>query len=289
MLKIYYNVQALTLRTIYHWVRIQFFLSRLHYFLSPKYTIDSKLGSKFVFLGNHRVRIFDRDKIYVLPKSEVERELISYEINLRKAYKSPKFISILDSNEEYFLEPFFSGTPLNRLPKKNRNYRKYLFDNLTEPMYMTVEGFLDLIKRSLARNRVIDDYSSEFLKFSQHYLDAFDVSRICVRLSHGDYQEGNILIDSTSKDWRLTDWEFIDYRCEGYDNWVLRTGIRNIAGLKKLQSTLKRLNMSAKSQMLMLLEEYRFTLENDFRSGYSEAVDKLTYLNDLQECLKVLR
>jgi len=192
--------------------------------------------------GNNRLRIIDirTNTMTVVLKEGFNRFFFDSEVVIRESQMDldiPKFFSS-DLENTFFTEEIISGTPLNRInnPITSQKSLKQAVLNL-QKMYEETNEELTLTKYTSQLKDEVDElinsavFSSVKTKVAQvcNQLLSFEKKRISITLAmtHGDFQDANILSDNNSI-W-LIDWENAKKRSIHYDalTWVLNARFPN--------------------------------------------------------------
>lgn len=254
--------------------------------------------------GNQRIRLLDfsRGRCFVLGKQGFPTAPMRAEIAVRSAFPalpSPQLYEWAD-DQSWFCEELVVGTPLNRLPDSidREAVRERVFQALAELERATretvpVTSYLANLESQLfpaLANPLWKNSEREALEAAARWLLAriqAEGGEVCLALSHGDLQPGNILC-AGDRTW-LIDWEQARQRQRRYDTLVWSLQARRRGWGRRLQQLLRgpgasveqekacatKLNdtaepMAFRDLLLFLLEELtQRLLENDNRCFFA--------------------
>lgn len=213
----------------------------------PIFTVSPELpGASRILVvpGNQRVRIFDfgthRTRVFL--KTGFDRGCMQREIELRaNAHPDAPFPKILvsDGTGTWFEEALLDGWSLPRCPPwlDKRGYEEEAFRILELWLDRTgvetsadeyVAGLLTALREGLQAEAGISDQE-------RHSLVA-DLERVAsvaatlrvlkVARSHGDFQPGNVFVESATRTVKLIDWEYCGVRSVFYDRLSYCLGAR---------------------------------------------------------------
>ncbi len=205
------------------------YCSRLSFAVTPP--VPDAAG-QLVIPGNHRLRILQPSlgEVEVLHKVGFPPESFQRELRARQGAAktvAPRLLKV-DTDERWFTESYFAGTPANRLPPTQQAQVR------SEAARMLDEQ----VHQATLRQQPLREYSESLVsRITEHAPslgESLDVilaalSRGGVQLdmvrSHGDFQDGNILF-SLDEGVRIIDWEFSQERSRIYDLATMLSGIR---------------------------------------------------------------
>lgn len=212
-------------------------------------TPESCFSSDIVIAPNNRsVRFFDYKSKTVgcICKIGFSTKFMKNQLCFRKSHNYNFVLPLIDSGENWFVEPILYGHPLARISDKV-SYNKGIKDAICDIhkvacdslQYIYLNAYandlIKKIKKMLAQAKSTKRITTELLvvKIVAKVSDCFpdeDV-RILLCLSHGDFQSGNIWLDKKSKIW-IYDWETVELRSIWYDSAVLLYSLRREKGWK---------------------------------------------------------
>lgn len=204
-----------------------------------------------VIPGNRRVCVFDfqNDRLRVFRKIGFESSSISAEVNIRSRGIPGPFlkIAIFDPDYQWYEEPLISGFNLARCPPW-KDHSKFKAEAV-EKLSGWLEGTTEERNREEYMGRLqccIEVKTGEFqrkfgkgLNFSGWVEElaklacADQPNTIRVAQTHGDFQEGNVIVDPVDERVYLVDWEFTATRSVWYDGLVAELGARSPKGLSR--------------------------------------------------------
>lgn len=258
-------------------------------FASHHLRIEPELdGAESILIlgGNTRLRLLDlqRGEVVSILKQGFADAAFKRELDLRQTGAlplAPPIVQIRDLGRA-FVEPLLMADPLGRSDDSKREVAalatvKTALQTWSAASQRTIAWsdwwgtFRARCEQLLARIRDPQKALKSvgpWLDASQARLQALGIAArgVATALSHGDLQQGNILLDAT-RPW-LIDWESVDRRVVDYDAWTLALGprFRNQARMQALPSLA--LAQSAgdpaaaeRRSLLFLLQELRFYLE----------------------------
>lgn len=203
--------------------------------------------------GNHSIRVVDlnANECVVLSKSGYGLKKIKNTICLRTDFPNIPGPKILDwnSDEGWYVEQRIFGLPLNR--QSNNVVKFKAMESAREflcSMYDSTRKFVSLkswliLKFQQMRSAVTllpDCYGLDAKKkldyvffqltnfFSKHE-GADQMIEICI--THGDFQDANVLVPVESEGVYIIDWEYGGERCRHYDSFVYNLNARSPLGL----------------------------------------------------------
>lgn len=213
-------------------------------------SIDPKIkdeNSLLIFPGNKKIKIFNFKENYIdniIKESFVDRCFLK-ELDFRLNNTKYDFVlGIEKCSNRWYREKIIDGVSLPRISNKNKhklfkeNVNK-LLDLLQEDMEKEIEmgEYVNtLISKIKKESRKLED---KFEKFNfEKNLEKFltcltskivnkkDI--ILLSLSHGDMQEGNVIIRKTDEKIFIVDWETWSERAIWYDKLMFNYNLRNI-------------------------------------------------------------
>lgn len=218
----------------------------------PAFRVSTDLpneDSLLVVPGNQRIRVFDFERrvCRVFLKEGFSTHTIRREIEVRGEGDKGPFpkLTAWDLKANWFEEPIVPGVSLPRCPAW---YDKSHFEHMALDL---LDNWLD---RSVLRLPVeirlgeLSDQLTRHVELVAHRYDGFDplpvlrwlktlvrvasaLESIEVAETHGDFQPGNILVDTSSDSVVLIDWEHCRRRWRYYDHFVYGLRTRSSVGL----------------------------------------------------------
>jgi hypothetical protein len=210
----------------------------------------SKTINKYAIVGgNHRIRLFDNkmQNIVVLLKTGENKKFILNDIESRITYTLNYAPKILSFGDDWLMEEFIEGVPLNRIDNVNllnESLDATIKLHMNNLVYKTkkeipVENYLnETIYETKVQIELIKTNNSlkmrllNTLKNIENKIFKENISVIETSINHGDFQKGNIRIKS-SKELVVLDWESTDKRFYLYDLFTILSGRREGIGLEK--------------------------------------------------------
>lgn len=262
-------------------------------FSDKRIMLPSHIMNYGVVPGNHRIRLFESSlkEIIVLLKNNESAKFLKNDIDARfnngLSY-SPKILSF---GSDWLIEEFINGVPFNRV--KNNKYNKaleILISLHTKELInknkksISIDKYLNKCKKELyllveiiEENNPIKKEILSGLENLLSYILSHDITEIETSTTHGDFQEGNIRVNSKNELFVL-DWESADNRFYLYDTFVMfsgiRTGIQFEKAFKlffhKVDEHKIKINNYSKSSLVKLLcfEELRFHFNEDISENF---------------------
>lgn len=263
----------------------------------------SKDFENFLILGgNHRLRLFygDLNDSIVILKSGESQKFIKNDITLRSEINLSYAPKILESDDDWLREEYFDGTPINRYSSKERveNLKKVIlnnhFDELLVPTskIIPINEYIQFIKNevdSFNDNSKIK-INGEILKLIHKMFDGLflniSVNSVKISWSHGDFQDANILVNKDT--YKVIDWEASDKRFYLYDAFTLMSKIRNNFSVNyalenfksQVRDCYKIERITSDDLLLLLVEELRFHMNEEFSENFISSEGKITQLCD---------
>ena len=203
---------------------------------------------KLVIGGNHRIRIIQPrcGRSTVIHKCGFSRLAFEREIAARLGPASglaPRFHGI-EAGGRAFSEEYFSGTPANRLPSEvmravRATARIRLITEVHRPTLRIVRLGDRLQEIAEACARLSPVVGNEMLKLAQWASEKAGQSPVGLAISHGDFQDANILTDGQRL--HVIDWEAMAERSQLYDLATFASGLRLAPdGLQAWKATVSR-------------------------------------------------
>jgi hypothetical protein len=205
---------------------------------------------RLILPGNRRIRLFDfqEEVSRVLLKEGFDSSAIAAEVAVRGRGREGPFppIERVDPDGRWFEERLVHGFVLPRCPPwlDRRSYEGEAFRRLSEwharrmdivSAQSHAEALVDRIGERCERLRarfgetmpasarsVIEEWTTA----------ATSLGSVEIVESHGDFQPGNVIVESESQNVWLVDWEHTDFRFSPYDRFVYGLRMRSPAGLK---------------------------------------------------------
>lgn len=236
------------LQNIY--IRIIFLPGISQLFCDKSIGLPAYISEYGVVPGNHRIRLFESslNKITVLLKYNEASKFITNDIEARFNNDLSYAPKILSFGKDWLEEEFVNGVPFNRIvfndsSKKalkhlllmhNRelvfSHRKYQATELYFSQKISeVRSLIKLLSEDNPVKRQLLIGVEKLCFILQYHIE----SAVEISLTHGDFQEGNVRINSNNELFVL-DWESADERFMLYDSFVLLSGIRS--GISLIES-----------------------------------------------------
>ena len=302
------------LQSVY--LRIIFLPFITNFFSDKKILLPSYLKNFGVVPGNHRIRLFEPElkKIVVLLKHNESEKFIINDIKTRTNNDLSYAPKIISFGTDWLFEEFINGVPFNRVETINS---KKALKNLIEVHY---KELVNKNKTTIKIGQYLNNYKKELkslvgiiednnptkkdLIFAIDELVSIvlleDIEEIETSITHGDFQEGNVRINSKNEVF-VIDWESSDIRFFLYDVFVILSSIRTGIKLEKafelfFQNTEEfKININGYSKntiiKLFCLEEFRFNLNEDIsKNFYISAKNSLVnfkYIHNFISKLKI--
>ena len=200
--------------------------------------------SKLIIGGNNKIRLIDikNNKVFVILKDGFHPDYINREIFIRDNFSYIPTSTILERNinQNWYSEEYIEGLPPNRLSaseerfilnEANKNIHQLLRETEEKSYFKGyVLKILNQIKDNLISSSNIfkkeKDSIEEILNSLKSILDKKSDHIIHLGLTHGDYHQGNILYNTSSKKYWIMDWEHSEIRQSSYDLFILLLGSR---------------------------------------------------------------
>ena len=262
-------------------------------FVHKSLQLPKKLNKYAIVPGNHRIRLFgsDLNKIIILLKQGERNKFIQNDIKTRIKNNISYAPKILSHGSDWFIEEFINGVPFNRVKKINcneaidvliKNHLKEIINK--EKISVNTENYLQfcLDEIETLTNTLVDSNPSKVkilgaVKKIIVYIRNENLLEIETSVTHGDFQKGNIRINSKNEIFVL-DWEAADRRFYLYDLFVMLSDIRTGNDLESsftlfFNNIYKFDDVNVKyskkvSIALLCLEELRFHLNEDISENY---------------------
>jgi hypothetical protein len=281
------------------------FLPIISWFFSDKrIMLPSHLSNYGLVPGNHRIRIFESSlkKITVLLKDKEGSKYIKNDIDARFNNNLSYAPKILSFGSDWLIEEFINGVPFNRV-ENNKSYKalEILISLHTKELInknkknISIDKYLNKYKKELyLLVEIIEENNpikKEILSGLENLISCIlshNITEIETSTTHGDFQEGNIRINSKNELYVL-DWESADNRFYLYDAFVMLSGVRTGIELdkafelffKKADKYQIKIDRYSKTTLIILLcfEELRFHFNEDISSNFlSPGVNSKKYL-----------
>ena len=262
-------------------------------FVHKKLQLPKKLNKYAIVPGNHRIRLFgsDLNKIIVLLKQGERVKFIQNDIKTRIKNNISYAPKILSHGSDWLIEEFIKGVPFNRVKKTNcnkaidvliKNHLKEIINK--EKISVNIENYLQfcLDEIQTLTNILTDNNPSKVkilgaVKKIILYIRNENLLEIETSVTHGDFQKGNIRINSKNEIFVL-DWEAADRRFYLYDLFVMLSDIRTGNDLESsftlfFNNIYKFDDINVKYSKkvtiaLLCFEELRFHLNEDISENY---------------------
>lgn len=279
------------LQNIY--IKIIFLPIISNFFSDKRIMLPSHLSNYGLVPGNHRIRIFESSlkKITVLLKDKEGSKFIMNDIDARFNNNLSYAPKILSFGSDWLIEEFINGVPFNRVENNKSNKALEILISLhtkelinKNKKIISIEKYLNKCKKELYLLVDIIEENNPIKKEILFGLEnliscilSHNITEIETSTTHGDFQEGNIRINSKNELFVL-DWESADNRFYLYDAFVMlssvRTGIEldKAFGLffKKADKYQIKIDRYSKASLIILLcfEELRFHFNEDISSNF---------------------
>jgi len=262
-------------------------------FVHKRLQLPNKLNKYAIVPGNHRIRLFgsDLNKIIVLLKQGERIKFIQNDIKTRIKNNISYAPKILSHGSDWLIEEFINGEPFNRVKKINfnkaidvliKNHLKEVINK--EKISVNIETYLQfcLDEIETLTNTIVDNNPSKVkilgaVKKIIVYIRNENLLEIETSVTHGDFQKGNIRINSKNEIFVL-DWEASDRRFYLYDLFVMLGDIRTGNDLESSFTLFfnnidkfddVNVKYSKKATIALLcFEELRFHLNEDISENY---------------------
>ena len=280
-------------------------------FSDKRIMLPSHLKNYGVVPGNHRIRLFESSlkKIIVLLKNNESAKFIKNDIDSRFNNSLSYTPKILSFGSDWLIEEFIKGVPFNRV--KNNKYNKALEILISlhneelinkNKKNISIDKYLNKCKKELyLLVEIIEENNpikKEILSGLENLLSNIlhlNITELETSTTHGDFQEGNIRINSKNELFVL-DWESADNRFYLYDAFVMLSGVRTGIELdkafelffKKADKYQIKIDRYSKTTLIILLcfEELRFHFNEDISSNFfSPGVNSKKTLNKISAFL----
>ena len=284
------------------------FLPIISWFFSDKrIMLPSHLSNYGLVPGNHRIRIFESSlkKITVLLKDKEGSKYIKNDIDARFNNNLSYAPKILSFGSDWLIEEFINGVPFNRVENNKSNKALEILISLhTKELInknkknISIDKYLNKYKKELyLLVDIIEENNpikKEILSGLENLISCIlshNITEIETSTTHGDFQEGNIRINSKNELFVL-DWESADNRFYLYDAFVMLSGVRTGIELdkafelffKKADKYQIKIDRYSKITLIILLcfEELRFHFNEDISSNFlSPGVNSKKTLNKI--------
>ena len=209
--------------------------------------LPSEMATKdLVIVPNNRsIRFFDyqTDTVGCIIKKGFTDKYFSNQIRFRTQYSYPFMVPLLRHGDTWFEEPILKGHPLARVTDQ-KAYQKGIADakqgifclmsdtkrEVDTNTYISnlLEKITDLTEQAKIRKQIKKgEKTLEIAKNAATIATKLDKITLCQ--SHGDFQSGNIWVDTDGKTW-IYDWETAGERSVWYDISVLSYSLRRAYG-----------------------------------------------------------
>jgi thiamine kinase-like enzyme len=270
------------------------------FFAQKTIQIPTFFDEYLILGGNHRLRLFSKDlisSIVLLKKGERNNFLIN-DVEIRtknNLFYAPKIIS---HGKDWFEEEYFEGTPINRLTDKTKVdffILKVIENHVDELLNKTVV----IVKLDTYKKKLLDEITNIISVENDNKKIVYKIYQtiellflklenkdINMSWTHGDFQQANILIKNN--DYKVIDWESSSERFKLYDIFVLlseiRTGVSLVEAFnffKNKVNTYKQIDAIYENDIILLLvEELRFSVNEDFSQNFYHSGKKTNVLCD---------
>jgi len=204
-------------------------------------------NSLLIYPGNKKIKIFNFKENYI--DNIVKESFIDYCLNKELDFRlnNTKYDFVLGVerySNRWYREKIIDGVSLPRIADKNKHKLfkenvNRLLDLLQEDTKTEIEigeHINKLVSKIKKESHKLEDKSEKFnfernLKEFVMYLINKIINKkdiILLSLSHGDMQEGNVIIRRTDEKIFILDWETWDERTIWYDKLMFNCNLRNI-------------------------------------------------------------
>ena len=293
------------LQNIY--IKIIFLPIIRNFFSDKRIMLPSHLKNYGVVPGNHRIRLFGSSlkEIIVLLKNNESAKFIKNDIDARFNNSLSYTPKILSYGSDWLIEQFINGVPFNRVKNINSDKAlKVLISLHTKELInknkktISIDTYLNKCKKELyLLVEIIEENNpikKEILSGLENLLTTIlshNITEIETSTTHGDFQEGNIRINSKNELYVL-DWESADNRFYLYDVFVMLSSVRTGIGLEKafelffqkVDEYQIKIDRYSKTSIILLLcfEELRFHFSEDISCNFfSSGVNSKIILNKI--------
>jgi predicted Ser/Thr protein kinase len=262
--------------------------------------LPQRYASKLILGGNHRIRIFQDGLIsstVILKKGE-DTGFISNEVNLRTSFPLDYAPKLLNFGDDWLEEEYIIGLPLNRLNDYSakqtliQNVISLHFNQLikTSKVQVSAKEYLETKQNKLNQKlfdpqlRINKDDQDEIVNTFQVLVAKVTDKEIPISWTHGDFQEGNVLVNEGS--FKVIDWEAADKRFSLYDVFVLKGNIRGHGNFKQALETYMDY-VKAENELievpfnwleLLMMEEILYNVNEDCSVNYYQSGEKTIQL-----------
>ena len=282
-----------------------------NFFSDKRIVLPSHLKNYGVVPGNHRIRLFGSSlkEIIVLLKNNESAKFIKNDIDARFNNSLSYTPKILSYGPDWLIEEFINGVPFNRVKNINSDKAlKVLISIHTKELInknkktILIDTYLNKCKKELyLLVEIIEENNTikkEILFGLENLLTAIlshNITEIETSTTHGDFQDGNIRINSKNELYVL-DWESADNRFYLYDVFVMLSSVRTGIGLEKafelffqkVDEYQIKIDRYSKTSIILLLcfEELRFHFSEDISCNFfSSGVNSKITLNKISTFL----
>lgn len=242
------NSNLLKRFTIYFYTRLllnsQGKLSNKCISIEPKIKDENLL---LIFPGNKKIKVFNFKENYIdnIVKDSFNDYSFKRELDFRLNNDKYDFVLGIEKySNRLYREKIIDGVSLPRISNKNKhklfkkNVNKILdlLQKNTKKEIEIGEYINKLVCKIKKRSRELEDKSKKF-NFEKYlgkfltYLMSKVINKkdvILLSLSHGDMQEGNVIIRKTDEKIFIVDWETWSERTIWYDKLMFNYNLRNI-------------------------------------------------------------
>ena len=208
--------------------------------LSDKSCVKSSI---LLWPCNRKIRIFRFDDGLVdsILKTGITNRYMRTETEFRAKNNNFTFIpAITGRGNDWYIEKIMEGSPLARITRQNEydNYEAValrLLQELAEKSLtlLPAADYAASLKKSvdavtdLLKGKLNESILTQTISIAESYLTILknNGDQIPLALSHGDFQAGNIWVDSEGKV-TLIDWETVGVRSVWYDRALLTLNMR---------------------------------------------------------------
>jgi len=293
------------LQNIY--IKIIFLPIIRNFFSDKRIMLPSHLSNYGLVPGNHRIRLFESSlkEIIVLLKNNESAKFIKNDIDARINNSLSYTPKILSYGSDWLIEEFIKGVPFNRVKNNKSNKALEILISLhTQELInknkktISIDTYLNKCKKELyLLVEIIEENNpikKEILSGLENLLTTIvsqNIIEIETSTTHGDFQEGNIRINSKNELYVL-DWESADNRFYLYDFFVVLSSVRTGIGLykafelffQKVDEYQIKIDKYSKTSIILLLcfEELRFHFSEDISCNFfSSGVNSKITLNKI--------
>lgn len=211
---------------------------------------DTFPESWVIIPGNQTLRIVDtlKPESIVLLKNNFSSEALSREIELKKKYPFIRTPELLELGQGYYKEKRIIALPVSKvsgeevredaLAEAHFKLKRLLYETRRK---VSFNNYLESLKKKVERQfeKIPDTFKPEVSDQLMVVIDSLKLglcSEVYLSQTHGDWQEGNILVSTGSslgneKNLFIIDWEFSGCRSILYDLFTMYFTSRSTKGI----------------------------------------------------------